>query len=423
MEDSKSAIPGDPTEMNNMDLEDTGRLTDNTQSEETGNTQQLNSTNEVSQGTATEDERPVKSQEEGACNDDTWEIKDKHETCSESKQNETELESQDNLQVENDEKEEENEEETESRSTLSDKVEAPEVSVEENGTCVMNEGEDKDNDAENKNAAEERDSEPEKDTKTTGKQTAKEGKKGAGKSMTESTQTNIKEEMGKEKVKASGSEKRRTTPTASVSISRPRAAARPSARRDAMAKFEKGQPPTQRNFKVQRVSVGVSNGGSIKQKILQWCRSKTQHYEGVAMDNFSSSWSDGLAFCALIHRFFPDAFDFSSLKAKEREKNFTLAFSTAESLADCCPLLEVSDMMMMGNNPDPMCVFTYVQSLCHHLSKIEKKRKEEEEERKKGEGKDDVQNELEGEGKNEESGEAERTQKQEDRQVEIENKV
>lgn len=50
------------------------------------------------------------------------------------------------------------------------------------------------------------------------------------------------------------------------------------------------------------------------------------------------------------------------------------------SLADCCPLLEVSDMLMMGNNPDPMCVFTYVQSLCHSLSKIEKERKDKEKE-------------------------------------------
>lgn len=52
--------------------------------------------------------------------------------------------------------------------------------------------------------------------------------------------------------------------------------------------------------------------------------------QGVSIENFSSSWSDGLAFCALVHRFFPSAFDFSSLRASEREKNFTLAFSMAE---------------------------------------------------------------------------------------------
>ncbi|XP_028816390.1 smoothelin-like 1 isoform X2 [Denticeps clupeoides] len=188
-----------------------------------------------------------------------------------------------------------------------------------------------------------------------------------------------REEGGMDK-QTSVTERRKAPPSATpaASAGRSRQFGRPSARRDAMAKFQQGQPPVQRNFKVQRVSVGVSNGSSIKQKVLQWCRNKTRNYEGIDIENFSSSWSDGLAFCALIHRFFPSAFDFSSLKASEREKNFALAFTTAESLADCCPLLEVSDMLLMGDRPDPLCVFTYVQSLCQHLSKIEKERKEKE---------------------------------------------
>ena len=46
--------------------------------------------------------------------------------------------------------------------------------------------------------------------------------------------------------------------------------------------------------------------------------------------NFSSSWSDGLAFCAIIHSFFPDAFQFDQLDGKDRKRNFELAFSTAK---------------------------------------------------------------------------------------------
>lgn len=44
---------------------------------------------------------------------------------------------------------------------------------------------------------------------------------------------------------------------------------------------------------------------------------------------------------------------------------------------------------MMGKNPDPMCVFTYVQSLCHSLTKIEKERKEKAEEKDGDEGDQD----------------------------------
>ncbi|XP_023272568.1 smoothelin-like protein 1 [Seriola lalandi dorsalis] len=187
-----------------------------------------------------------------------------------------------------------------------------------------------------------------------------------------------------------GKPKRKSGPPSS-SLSRPRPSARSvraSTKNNIIAKFEQASPesPIPRNFKIQRSSAAAATGASIKQKMLQWCRNKTRNYEGINIENFSSSWCNGLAFCALIHRFFPDAFDYSSLNPKEREKNFTLAFQTAESLADCCPLLEVSDMIMMGNNPDPMCVFTYVQSLCHSLSKIEKERKEKEKEDKEKSG-------------------------------------
>lgn len=39
--------------------------------------------------------------------------------------------------------------------------------------------------------------------------------------------------------------------------------------------------------------------------------------------------------------------------------------------ANCMPLLEVEDMMIMGNKPDSKCVFTYVQSLINHLRRHE----------------------------------------------------
>lgn len=50
----------------------------------------------------------------------------------------------------------------------------------------------------------------------------------------------------------------------------------------------------------------------------------------VDIQNFSSSWSSGMAFCALIHKFFPDAFDYAALEPSQRRHNLTLAFSTAE---------------------------------------------------------------------------------------------
>ncbi|XP_016056444.1 PREDICTED: smoothelin-like protein 2 [Miniopterus natalensis] len=118
-------------------------------------------------------------------------------------------------------------------------------------------------------------------------------------------------------------------------------------------------------------SFGVASASSIKQILLEWCRNKTLGYQHVDLQNFSSSWSDGMAFCALVHSFFPDAFDYSSLSPTQPQKNFELAFTMAENLANCERLIEVEDMMVMGRKPDPMCVFTYVQSLYNHLRRFE----------------------------------------------------
>nr|XP_056720858.1 smoothelin-like protein 2 [Euleptes europaea] len=118
-------------------------------------------------------------------------------------------------------------------------------------------------------------------------------------------------------------------------------------------------------------SFGVASASSIKQILLEWCRSKTIGYKHLDLQNFSSSWSDGMAFCALVHSFFPEAFDYNALDPAKHKENFEMAFTTAEKMANCDRLIEVEDMMVMGRKPDPMCVFTYVQSLYNHLRRFE----------------------------------------------------
>ncbi|XP_063207001.1 smoothelin isoform X1 [Chroicocephalus ridibundus] len=148
------------------------------------------------------------------------------------------------------------------------------------------------------------------------------------------------------------------------------------ARKAMMEKLQKeggsSPNPAAARTAVQRSSsFGVPNANSIKQMLLDWCRAKTRGYEHVDIQNFSSSWSDGMAFCALVHNFFPEAFDYSQLTPQNRRHNFEVAFSSAEMLVDCVPLVEVEDMMIMGKKPDSKCVFTYVQSLYNHLRRHE----------------------------------------------------
>uniref|UniRef100_A0AAZ1Y2D2 Calponin-homology (CH) domain-containing protein n=1 Tax=Oreochromis aureus TaxID=47969 RepID=A0AAZ1Y2D2_OREAU len=42
------------------------------------------------------------------------------------------------------------------------------------------------------------------------------------------------------------------------------------------------------------------------QSLLEWCQSITSGYRGVKVTNFSTSWRNGLAFCAILHHFHPD---------------------------------------------------------------------------------------------------------------------
>ncbi|XP_059751125.1 smoothelin isoform X3 [Balaenoptera ricei] len=112
---------------------------------------------------------------------------------------------------------------------------------------------------------------------------------------------------------------------------------------------------------VQRsTSFGVPSANSIKQMLLDWCRAKTRGYEHVDIQNFSSSWSDGMAFCALVHNFFPEAFDYGQLSPQNRRQNFEVAFSSAETHADCPQLLDTEDMVRL-REPDWKCVYTYIQ--------------------------------------------------------------
>jgi hypothetical protein len=74
----------------------------------------------------------------------------------------------------------------------------------------------------------------------------------------------------------------------------------------------------------------------------------------LLVGNFSKSWKDGLAFCAIIHHFRPDLLDFSKLSANEPEKNAKLAFDIAEHTLGITQYLEVDDLKL--SSPEPKSI-------------------------------------------------------------------
>ena len=45
---------------------------------------------------------------------------------------------------------------------------------------------------------------------------------------------------------------------------------------------------------------------SSSQSLLEWCQEMTKGYRGLKITNFSTSWRNGLAFCAILHHFHPE---------------------------------------------------------------------------------------------------------------------
>uniref|UniRef100_A0A3B3VTQ7 EH domain binding protein 1 like 1 n=1 Tax=Poecilia latipinna TaxID=48699 RepID=A0A3B3VTQ7_9TELE len=105
------------------------------------------------------------------------------------------------------------------------------------------------------------------------------------------------------------------------------------------------------------------------QSLLQWCQSITNNYKGVKVTNFSTSWRNGLAFCAILHHFHPDKIDFECLVPHDIKLNNKKAFDGFEALG-ISRLLEPSDMVLLSV-PDRLIVMTYLSQIRSHFTNQE----------------------------------------------------
>ncbi|KAI1302313.1 EH domain-binding protein 1 [Halotydeus destructor] len=113
----------------------------------------------------------------------------------------------------------------------------------------------------------------------------------------------------------------------------------------------------------------IRSPGSMIDDLLDWCKSVTKGYHGVKVTNMTTSWRNGLAFCAILHHFRPDLMDFSNLSPSNIKGNCKLAFDIAEHLG-VPKLMEPSDMLLL-DVPDKLAVMTYLYQLRAHFTNQE----------------------------------------------------
>ncbi|XP_022245252.1 spectrin beta chain-like isoform X3 [Limulus polyphemus] len=124
-------------------------------------------------------------------------------------------------------------------------------------------------------------------------------------------------------------------------------------------------------FQIQDITieqVDSQETKSAKDALLLWCQMKTAGYPNVNIRNFTTSWRDGLAFNALIHKHRPDLVQYERLSRSNAIYNLNNAFTVAEDKLGLTRLLDPEDVFV--DCPDEKSIITYVVTFYHYFSKM-----------------------------------------------------
>ena len=124
-------------------------------------------------------------------------------------------------------------------------------------------------------------------------------------------------------------------------------------------------------FQIQDITIEESEDKetrSAKDALLLWCQMKTAGYHNVNIRNFTTSWRDGLAFNAIIHKHRPDLVNYEKLSRTNAMGNLKNAFNIAETHLGITQLLDPEDVFV--EIPDEKSIITYVVTYYHYFSKL-----------------------------------------------------
>ncbi|XP_075230340.1 molecule interacting with CasL isoform X2 [Lycorma delicatula] len=96
--------------------------------------------------------------------------------------------------------------------------------------------------------------------------------------------------------------------------------------------------------------------------LLHWLKKQVALYDGIKIEDMTNSFKDGLALCAIIHRYRPDLLDFHSLRPDDVAKNNQLAFDTLERELGIPPVMTGLEMAQC-EVPDKLAMLSYLSQL------------------------------------------------------------
>uniref|UniRef100_A0A1L8E5L0 Putative ca2+-binding actin-bundling protein n=1 Tax=Nyssomyia neivai TaxID=330878 RepID=A0A1L8E5L0_9DIPT len=127
--------------------------------------------------------------------------------------------------------------------------------------------------------------------------------------------------------------------------------------------IDQDTPETTKISAVKKVNLRERTPG---QDLLEWCKEITKDYPGVKVTNLTTSWRNGMAFCAIIHHHNPDLIDMANLSPHDVVGNCRVAFDAAESLG-IPRVIEPRDMNLLAV-PDKLAVMTYLHQMRAHFT-------------------------------------------------------
>lgn len=109
--------------------------------------------------------------------------------------------------------------------------------------------------------------------------------------------------------------------------------------------------------------LGNDESVSAREALLRWAKRSTEKYPGVQITDFTSSWRDGMAFSAVLHRNRPDLVDWRNIREIKSRERLERVFSTMEKEYNVYKILDPQDVDTA--QPDEKSMITYISSIYH----------------------------------------------------------